>query len=54
LVGIGQIVAQVPDLPAGDYAVVIAQENLSSNVVAASRPTKGGVRPATPRRLLKP
>jgi hypothetical protein len=54
-------VAQVPDLPAGDYPVVIAQENLSSNgpmmsvsgnVVASSRPTKG-VRPATPSRLLK-
>jgi hypothetical protein len=26
MVGIGPIVAQVPDLPAGDYRVVIAQE----------------------------
>ena len=51
MVGIGQIIAQMPAMPAGDYPVVIRQENLSSNgpimsvggtVVASSKPTQGG------------
>ncbi|HYL37361.1 MAG TPA: hypothetical protein VEV17_15710 [Bryobacteraceae bacterium] len=57
MVGIGQIIAQVPDLPAGDYPVVITQENLSSNgpimsvsgnVVASSKPTQSGARKSAP------
>ncbi|HYL37027.1 MAG TPA: hypothetical protein VEV17_14020 [Bryobacteraceae bacterium] len=62
MVGIGQIIAQVPDLPAGDYPVVITQENLSSNgpvmsvsgnVTASARPSKAGVHPAAPTRRPK-
>jgi hypothetical protein len=43
IVGIGLIVAQVPDLPAGDYPVGLAKENLSSNSDDERQGQCGGV-----------